>query len=80
MKKHNKKMNVDQQEFLEMARHIVERKGKNEVEVLTSKWPVETSFGELRLNSPALRGLEKRGHIEIMDAMWRGALIRLADD
>jgi hypothetical protein len=73
-------MNERQSEFLELAKYLVERKGKNEVEVLTSQYPVETSFGELHLGSPALRGLEKRGHIEIIESFWRGALIRLTDE
>ena len=72
-------MNSKQATFLELAKYIVGNKGKNEVEVLTSSYPVETSFGELHLSSPALRGLEKRGHIEIIESFWRGALIRLTD-
>ena len=70
-------LNDRQKEFLELAAYLVERKGKNEVEVLTSQYPVETSFGELHYTSPGLRGLEKRGHIEIVESFWRGALVRL---
>lgn len=72
-------MNESQKEFLRIAEAVVEDKGENVVEVLTSSYPVETSFGEAHLSSPALRGLEKRGHIEIIRSFWRGALIRLSN-
>ena len=70
-------MNKMQKEFLEEAESLIGYKGKNEIEVLTSQYPVETSFGEVYCKSPALRGLESRGYIKIVRSFWRGALVRL---
>ena len=72
-------MNDRQKAFMEEAKTLVEYKGVNEIEVLTSQYPVETSFGELHCKSPALRGLAARGHIEIIRSFWRGALVRLTN-